>query len=324
LLEHLPTFSFIIPVKPGGTVKALEALHSLESDPTHFEILIAEGCKPSLQRNRAAQEARGEILYFLDDDSRIPPNALGECAPLFDDENVAALGGPSLTPADDTPLQKLFGLALSSLFGAGGMRNRYRMHGTVRTTSDKELIMCNLAMRRDIFLDAGGLDERLYPNEENELLDRILASGKSLLHVPHLAIRRSQRSTLQQFARQMFSYGRGRAQQTLIAGGGSPIGFIPLFFLIYLFLMPVAAVVPQYAIPLYCYIFLDIIAAAIAMVSSGSVRAILLIALFPLMHISNGLGLLCGLIGGKDGLPPPSGNPYITIRRIKEFSQREW
>lgn len=320
----MPTFSFIIPVKPGGTVSAIDALRQLTADPACYEILIAEGSRPSLQRNGAVQQARGEVIYFLDDDSRVAPDCLAVCTALFSDDSVAVVGGPSLTPQDNTPLQRLFGLALSSLFGAGGMRNRYRTTGDVRETTDKELILCNLAIRRDVFLEAGGLDERLYPNEENELLDRLLASGRKLIHAPQIAVHRSQRSTLRQFVRQMFSYGRGRAQQTLIAGGGTFIGFIPLLFLIYLLLLPFTCFQPLFLCPLYAYMVLSCLSAAAAVISSGSLNAILLSLLFPVMHISNGIGLLVGLTGGKKGVSPSPGSSEIYIRHVKEFSQTDW
>lgn len=320
----MPTFSFIIPVKPGGYVAAFESLRRLSTATFTFEVLLAEGCSPSQQRNTAAHNAQGEILFFLDDDSHVALDCLDTCAAVMTDASVAAVGGPSLTPTNDSPLQQLFGLALSSLFGAGGMRNRYRSIGTLRDTTDKELILCNLAIRRDTFLAAGGLDERLYPNEENELLDRIQASGKKLKHAPHMAIRRSQRSSLRLFIRQMFSYGRGRAQQTLITGSGPIVGFIPLFFLIYLILLPLGLLTPLFLAPLYAYIALDIVFTVSACVSFGSISGFLLIFLFPLMHLSNGYGLLYGLICGKNGAVPTSDNKTITIRRLKEFGQQVW
>ncbi len=323
MAEHI-TYSFIIPVKPGGTVKALEALHMLAADATQFEILVVEGSKPSLQRNHAAREARGEILYFLDDDSCVSPDCLALCSSLFSAANVAAVGGPSLTPPTDTSLQKLFGTALSSLFGAGGMRNRYRRYGNLRETTDKELILCNLAFKRSVFLETGGLDERLYPNEENELLDRIQASGMKLLHQPDIAVYRSQRGSIRQFARQMFSYGRGRAQQTLITGKASPIGFIPLMFVLYLLALPFSTTMPVLFLPLCCYIVLNLGFTAAAVATGASPQALLLIFLFPLMHICNGWGLLSGLFGGRNGNSKLSGNTGITIRRVKEFGQNEW
>lgn len=324
MAEHMTTYSFIVPVKPGGAVKALEALHMLAADVSQFEILVAEGRKPSLQRNQAAREARGEILYFLDDDSCVAPDCLASCTSSFSEANVAAVGGPSLTPPDDTPLQKLFGIALSSLFGAGGMRNRYRRHGNVRETTDKELILCNLAFKRTVFLDAGGLDERLYPNEENELLDRIQGSGMKLLHHPDMPVYRSQRSSIRQFARQMYSYGRGRAQQTLITGKASPVGFIPLMFVLYLLTLPFGTTMPVLYLPLGCYIVLNLGFTTAAIAAHRSSRALLLVFLFPLMHICNGWGLLSGLFGGRNGNSRLSGNTGIMIRRVKEFGQNEW
>jgi hypothetical protein len=320
----MPIFSFIIPVKPGGYIAALDSLRRLETATAQFEILIAEGCSPSRQRNSAAREAQGDILFFLDDDSHVASDCLVICESIITDESVAVVGGPSLTPSEDTTLQQLFGLALTSIFGAGGMRNRYRSIGDVRETTDKELILCNLAIKRDIFLEAGGLDERLYPNEENELLDRIKSSGMKLMHAPKMAIHRSQRRSLPLFIRQMFSYGRGRAQQTLIAGSGPIIGFVPLLFLIYLTLLPFIPSTPLYYIPLCLYATLDICFTAAAIGSSGSISSGMLMLLFPCMHISNGCGLLFGLISGKSRSHSTNGNQAISICRLKRFGQNDW
>ena len=192
--------SIIIPVRRGGKVLALHALKLRNQEHlTQFEILVAEGSAPSRQRNLAAAAATGEVLYFLDDDSMISDQSLCICLRAFEDENVAVAGGPSLTPDDSPPLQQLFGLALQSRFGSGAMRFRYQSSGVTRLTSERELILCNLAIRRSVFQDMGGFDERLYPNEENELLERIVAAGHTVLHNPDMTVTRNQRPTLQAF-----------------------------------------------------------------------------------------------------------------------------
>jgi hypothetical protein len=122
----------------------------------------------------------------------------------------------------------------------------------------------------------------------------------------------------------MFSYGRGRAQQTLIAGSGSIIGFIPLLFLIYVALLPFIWSIRLYFIPLCIYVALDICFTVATIGSSGSILAGLLFFLFPLMHISNGYGLLFGLIRGKNGVSSTNGNQAISVRRLKEFGQCDW
>ena len=312
----MPTFSFIIPVKPYGTIKALEVLNQLEAQLYPYEILIAEGTRPSRQRNLAVERSQGDILYFLDDDSCITIDCMAQCAHAFEDLSVAVVGGPSLTPASDSRLQHLFSYALTSSFGSGAMRNRYRATGQSRFTTERELILCNMAVRRDIFLAAGGFDERLYPNEENELLDRIISSGHKLIHVPSMAVIRSQRTSLSSFVRQMFSYGRGRAQQTLIAGPRSFMSFMPLMFLIYVMLLPLLPANLLWRIPLFAYITLDLIFTVVTLLKTSRLETLFLFALYPLMHISNGAGLLYGFIHGK---PVEGSECDVTIRLIKEF-----
>jgi GT2 family glycosyltransferase len=317
----MPTFTFIIPVKPGGAVKALEALRQLDEKDCLFEILVAEGTKPSRQRNLAAQRSKGDILYFLDDDSQVTPDCLIQCARAFNDLSIAVAGGPSLTPDNDSRLQRLFGYALTSPFGAGAMRNRYRSIGHPRLTTEKELILCNLALRRDIFLAFGGLDERLYPNEENELLDRISAAGLALTHIPSMYVLRSQRNSVKAFARQMFSYGRGRAQQTLIAGPRALTSFIPLAFIVYLALLPMILSAPMSKIPLFAYLVLDLIFTLTALINSSDPAAFFLIILFPLMHCANGIGLLYGFLSKGHR---PGSSDFVELKRIKEFGQTAW
>jgi len=63
---------------------------------------------------------------------------------------------------------------------------------------------------------------------------------------------------------------------------------------------------------------------AAAAVRSGTLSRLLLIPLYPLMHISNGWGLLCGLFGGKRGRSFTCDSADISVRRVKEFGQSTW
>lgn len=257
---------------------------------------MAEGTNPSRQRNRAVAQARGEVVYFLDDDALVAPDCLRRLERHFGDPAVTVVGGPSLTPATDSLLQRAFGAALGLPLGSGGVCARYRQAGGIRDTSERELILCNLAIRRERFLGCGGLNERLYPNEENELLDRLQQSGARLLYDPQLAVRRSQRSTLGAFVKQMFRYGAGRARQTRLAGMTGLMPFAPLAFVAYLVTLPFAARMELY-LPLLVY-------GAACLVSGmwGAWRerslllSLVLPGIFPLMHCANGCGLAAGFL----------------------------
>jgi hypothetical protein len=145
-----------------------------------------------------------------------------------------------------------------------------------------------------------------------------------LVHAPGMAVQRSQRCTLRLFIRQMFAYGRGRAQQTLIAGPGTIIGFAPLFFLLYLVLLPLVPCTRLTLAPFFAYLVLVLGFSAAAVITSGSLSRLLLIPLYPLMHISNGWGLLYGLLGGKQGRSRACDAAGVTIRRLKKFEQLTW
>jgi succinoglycan biosynthesis protein ExoA len=209
-------------------------------------------------------------------------------------------------------------MAFASVFGGGGMRNRYRQSGVIRMSGDRELILCNLSFRREPFLAHGGFDERLYPNEENELLERVRRDGGRLIHDPDLSVFRSQRPSLKAFCRQLFSYGRGRGEQTILSGVVKPITFIPPLFLIYLLLLPLMHK-PVYYLPLLCYLISTVIIAGYEGTRSGRpLSATLLPVVFPIFHLCYGFGMIRGLCSSrwrKVGFQPGE----VTIRRVKEF-----
>jgi glycosyltransferase involved in cell wall biosynthesis len=313
------TITIIIPVKPDGKVRALERLSSVDYPACAFEVLVAEGRQPSRQRNRAAEAARGEILYFLDDDALMDGENLRRLAQHFSDPAVVAVGGPSLTPADDSRCQRCFGLALASPIGGGGVRNRYRRAGQVRPTDDRELILCNLGFRADAFRASGGFDERLYPNEENELLTRLARQGGMILHDPDLAVRRSQRQTFAAFVRQLFGYGRGRAEQTLIGGRAGIITYLPMLFLLYLCLLPFLDN-QVYYLPLLCY-GVAVVLFSLAAVAEGGLWSLLpcLLVVFPALHLAYGAGLIAGFAFPRFRRPRPA-VPEVTLRVVKEMT----
>ena len=121
----------------------------------------------------------------------------------------------------------------------GPSRARYSIVGQPRPCSEKELILCNMLARRETFLRFGGFNEKLYPNEENALMDQIQKGGGKLYYTPDITIERHPRSTFKAFCKMLMNYGRGRAEQfRLTPTPGSILNFIPPAFCIYLVLLP--------------------------------------------------------------------------------------
>jgi cellulose synthase/poly-beta-1,6-N-acetylglucosamine synthase-like glycosyltransferase len=265
------------------------------------ELIIVSGRNPSLQRNEGVRLAKNGIIYFADDDSCVPKDVFlkAEIA-LENDKTISILGGPSLTPAGDSFIQKTFGAVFASPWASGKSSARYRRAGAKRATDEKELILCNLFIRREVFEKTGPFKEELYPNEENDLLNRAQALGFSLIYDPDIYVRRSQRKTYWDFIRQCFTYGRGRAEQVL--GGFNKndiINTVPAFFVLYLIYLSLTGPALEELMPLIIYLAGTAFFSFREAGATGTKRSVPVIFMnFILLHIMYGAGFLFGIFRG--------------------------
>jgi succinoglycan biosynthesis protein ExoA len=234
----------------------------------------------------------------------------------FSDPAVKMVGGPNLCPEDAPALEQVFALVLSSWLAFGPSRARYTPVGSVRETSEKELILCNLVSRRADLVKLGGFNEKLYPNEENALMDQLQNEGGKLLYDAQLIVHRRPRSNLKAFAKMLMTYGRGRAEQFRVHPTlGSAMNFVPPLFLVYLIgwcglsiIKPSLAGVA--ALPLACYA-LAVLIQAMALTRTGKIRhAISAIPLIFLTQVLYGFGFWRGLF---TELKSPAERPAMEV-----------
>ncbi len=325
--DTLPTISVIIPVlEERSAAPVLESLRVVDYPSENLEIIVARGKQPSRQRNLAVGIADGELLYFLDNDSIVAPGLFLRAVATLRAHHADVVGGPSATPRNDTLLQRCFGYAFASPFGTLGSRRRYRSIGDVKEATETDLIMCNLCMYRRVFEQATGLDERLYPNEENEFLNRLTRQGVQLVYDPQAIVYRSQSKTWAKFARQVYQYGRGRIDHFFVAPRFfNPIFLIPLAFLVYLLTLPLLVFYnPMTILPLVAYAALVLAASATASDREHALAAFLLrLGIFPLMHLAYALGTAQKL---AENLLAGMRLPVMPIHttKIKTFSSTSW
>jgi len=67
----------------------------------------------------------------------------------------------------------------------------------------------NLAVPRERFLELGGFDPKFTVSEDRELCDRWRHQGLPLVYAPDARVRHATKSSLSEFARRHFGYGRG-------------------------------------------------------------------------------------------------------------------
>ena len=172
-----------------------------------LEVLTPEGSCPSLLRNKAAKMAKGEILLFLDDDSEISQQAVDRYIEVLSNKSVKIAGGPAEI-REGSPFKKVLG----SFLATGLSCARYRATGKYRNSSEQELILCNLAMRKDYFLSTNGFSEDIYPWEENDFLIKASRNNVKMVYDPLLRTTRGMTTQLSVFLKKIFSYGENRGK----------------------------------------------------------------------------------------------------------------
>jgi len=216
-------------------IGALGALQKLPINEKPRGIFVCVGRNPSNQRNAGVNICDTPLVYFLDDDSQVIPGTLSRLVSHFEDPRVAVAGGPNLVPPDAISFEKAVNAVLASWMGSFSVRYRYASIGSVKEATEKDLILCNMMLRRNVFQKEGGFRIDLYPNEENEFLNRLLHKGYQLVYDPRSAVYRSRRKSLGAFCWQAFRYGRGRARQIKVYPCLSDIvHLVPALFVLYL------------------------------------------------------------------------------------------
>ncbi len=334
-----PRISFLIPIPPGGDlVNSLESIRRQHYDPDRIEIVVCIGRHRSVQRNEGLNRATGEVVFFLDNDVIIPdPDYVQKHLVQYAaDPAVASVGGPSLTPDDDSVLQRAFGQIFQSYFATTSIRARYMRIGERRDSNERELILCNQSMRTSAVRRAGGFNTHFHSgNEENELVNRLLENGGRVIYDPDIYVYRSQRHNLSEFIKQIGKYGKSRIEHFLIKPNALELPFFaPLAFLLYVASLPLAALAPAPTLWKAIYAVPGLLHAALSALSAiGAYRrcrqagvSALTFFLYPIHHCAYGLGMLYGLFryGIFQGIfhEPERYNVDVRVYALKNANPR--
>jgi len=222
-VSELPKVSVIIPLK-GDNEYIRETLGYLrEVDYPDFEAILLPDeplhvsrftfhvrviptgpVGPGYKRDLALPHATGDILAFLDDDTYPEQDWLKNAARYFEDEQVAAIGGPAVTPASDSFMQKASGHVYASLLGGGNYAYRYVPQ---RRREVDDYPTCNLLVRRSVFEQLGGFDTTFWPGEDTKLCLEIARDlGMKILYAPDVLVYHHRRPLLLPHLKQVRQY----------------------------------------------------------------------------------------------------------------------
>jgi succinoglycan biosynthesis protein ExoA len=321
--EELPLVSVLIPVRPNkAEVKAADAARRFDYPAERLEIVIVRTTDPAIgpgvKRNAGLKAIHGDLVYFLDDDSVAEPGNVKRAVHHFADPRVKIIGGPNICP-DDAPLfERVIGLVMGTWLAFGPSRTRYRPVGKLRECGEKQLISSHLIARRDAVMEVG-FDPKLWPNEENAMMNGVKQRGGKLLYDPEFLSRRRPRRTLRAYAKMLLFYGGGRAQQFRLYPNLYMLSnFIPPLFCLYLIALPfiLAAFWPAKTVvwlsllPLVLYL-LVVLGQTVYVAARNPALAVLAMPFMILTNILYGLGFWRGLFIKT---PSPPAAPEKDIR----------
>jgi len=167
-------------------------------------VLASGAVGPSVKRDLGVAEAKGEIIAFLDDDAYPAPEWLAAAVAALQPDDIAAVGGPAVTPPGDNYLEQASGLVYSSWLAGGPYVYRY-LPRPPRYVDDYPT--CNLIVKKEAFLAAGGFETCYWPGEDTVLCLKIVRDlRKKIFYDPRILVYHHRRPLYQGHLRQVISY----------------------------------------------------------------------------------------------------------------------
>ncbi|MEM3430843.1 MAG: glycosyltransferase [Candidatus Bathyarchaeia archaeon] len=172
---------------------------------------------PGAKRNIGVANSKGELCAFTDSDAYPRCDWLRNGIKYFEDPMVGAVGGPGLTPEDDSPRQKASGYVTSS-FMVGGLSRRYKTKG-LREVDD--IHSCNFIARRKVLEEVGGWNEDYWPGEDTLMCLAIRRAGYKILEASDVVVYHHRRPLFKQHLMQVSRFGMHRGFFAKRFGGNS-------------------------------------------------------------------------------------------------------
>lgn len=202
--------SAVIAHQPSRGDEILQrCVNSLKMEGIEDIVIITRGNR-SEARNEGVKLAKHEIIAFFDDDVELREGCMKELLRPFGDPQVAVCGGVNIAFDDLSFEEQIGGALLSSKTTMMKSAARYTPIGNVRESDESELILCNMAIRKDIFEKVGGLPVGCIPNEENVLINNVQKMGYKVIYNPFAVVFHNRRPVFLPYFKSIFWYGYGR------------------------------------------------------------------------------------------------------------------
>jgi len=199
-----PKVSIVVPFYKLRSTYLEECIqHCLELDYPDFEVIVVSNVPYETNDPRirsivtdmlsqgekddvGIEKSSGEICAFINDDAYPRHDWLRNAVKYFQDSSVGAVGGPGLTPDNDSLMQKASGAVYASYLGAGFASYKCSVPKAPRYIDDSP--GHNLIVRKNLLERVGGFGTSFRSGEDTALSLKIVNAGKKILYAPDVVV----------------------------------------------------------------------------------------------------------------------------------------
>lgn len=270
----------------------------------NVKVVVTDKVATAYKDDIGVAEASGKIIAFIDDDAYPDRNWLKNAVKYFADPSVAAVGGPGITPENDSFMQKAGGAVYSSFLGTGSLNFRY-FPKRQRYTDD----LPNLIVRKSVIQEVDGFTTHLRSGEDSLFCLKLVKANKRILYAPDIILYHHRRHLFIPHLRQVMNYSvhRGFFAKRFPKTSLKTTYMLPPIFLA----LFISGIILSFTSPLFGYVFQTalvcyILAGFISVLWQTKNLAIAALASvgIPLTHLTYGIGFFKGLLTKELGEIP--------------------
>jgi glycosyltransferase involved in cell wall biosynthesis len=301
--QDYPADRYEVLVADGGSTDATrEIILRMSKDDPRIQLVDNPERIQSPAMNKMIRAAKGDVIVRMDVHCEYADDYVRKCIEALERSGADNVGGAQRSRAK-TFFQRALCAALESPLGVGGAKYRGAEHeGFVDTVFLG-------AFRRSVFETVGLYDPHAITNEDAELNQRILAAGGKVFLSRDVVVHYYPRGSFESLARQYFKYGRGRARTLLKLRRFLSVRPAIPFLLVCggAAMLATSAVQPFTPLAFGGYAAATLIEAVRVGSKAGVATIPVVWAIFPVLHVSHGLGFAAGL--ARYGLRPDWDEP---------------
>lgn len=295
LLESLNKQTFtedfeVLVIEDGSTLKSEEVVAKYErilNVKYHFK----ENTGAGASRNFGMELATGNYFIIFDSDCIIPPHYLAAVDYALDENYTDSFGGADAAHDSFTRVQKAINYSMTSFLTTGGIRGSKNSIGKFQPRS------FNFGISRLAYRITGGFSD-MKIGEDIDLTFRLWENHFQTQFIEDAFVYHKRRTTLKQFFRQTFLFGKARPLLNRKYPDTAKITYwFPTFFILF-FTLSLVCLFLGFKLPAVFFVIYFVALFLDAAIKNKKISVASLSILTTLIQFTGyGLGFLKGLFG---------------------------